>query len=102
MTKLPKVAHFLTLSDYSASQVQSLVTRSIAIKAKVQQDKPMPRFLEGKTLALLFTKRSTRTRVSSETGWASYGGYPLFLGTQLATQTQARPTSRWATGSPLM
>ncbi|KAJ3356948.1 ornithine carbamoyltransferase, partial [Kappamyces sp. JEL0680] len=80
MTKLPKVAHFLTLSDYSASQVQSLVTRSIAIKAEVQQDKPMPRFLEGKTLALLFTKRSTRTRVSSETGWASYGGYPLFLG----------------------
>ncbi|KAJ3178189.1 ornithine carbamoyltransferase [Geranomyces variabilis] len=36
--------------------------------------------LAGKTLAMIFTKRSTRTRVSAETGWAHYGGHPMFLG----------------------
>jgi ornithine carbamoyltransferase len=36
--------------------------------------------LAGKTLALLFSKRSTRTRVSAESGWARMGGHPMFLG----------------------
>ena len=40
----------------------------------------MDSFLENKTLAMLFTKPSTRTRISSESGWANYGGHPLFLG----------------------
>ncbi|KAI8831426.1 Aspartate/ornithine carbamoyltransferase [Chytridium lagenaria] len=36
--------------------------------------------MAGKTLGVLFTKRSTRTRVSAETSWARLGGHPLFLG----------------------
>ncbi|KAJ3210421.1 ornithine carbamoyltransferase [Dinochytrium kinnereticum] len=36
--------------------------------------------MAGKTLGILFTKRSTRTRVSAETSWARLGGHPLFLG----------------------
>ncbi|KAI8920113.1 mitochondrial ornithine carbamoyltransferase [Powellomyces hirtus] len=78
--------HLLTLRDLTAPQILALIRRSLELKEsmKVSQNHPaagkQEQPLAGKTLAMIFTKRSTRTRVSSETGWAHYGGHPMFLG----------------------
>lgn len=51
----------------------------------------------GKTMAMIFQKRSTRTRVSTETGIARLGGHALFLGAediQLGVNETARDTAR--------
>ncbi|KAJ3275239.1 ornithine carbamoyltransferase [Terramyces sp. JEL0728] len=75
--------HLITLRDYSKPQILQLIRRSLELKAHVykQSETRIPS-LKGKTLGMIFTKRSTRTRVSAETGWAFYGGHPLFLGSQ--------------------
>ena len=80
--------HFLSLRDVSVQDIQALVQRAIQLKRRTQsQQKDLGRRrsgllppLTGKTLSLIFSKRSTRTRVSAETGWAHYGGQSLFLG----------------------
>ena len=76
-----KFQHFLTFQDYSAFEITNLIAKTVSIKSTFKKTKgQMDPFLAQKTLAILFTKPSTRTRVSAETGWAAYGGHPLFLG----------------------
>jgi ornithine carbamoyltransferase len=74
--------HFLSLRDVSVQDIQALVQRAIQLKTQSQQGRRSGLLppLTGKTLSLIFSKRSTRTRVSAETGWAHYGGQSLFLG----------------------
>jgi len=74
------VKNFISLKDFTPEQVLWLIRRSLEIKQDIKNGKSLPQHLKGKTLGMFFTKRSTRTRVSSETGWASYGGHPMFLG----------------------
>lgn len=76
-----KVKNFITLADFTPEQVLWLIKRSIEIKDELKNGSGhLPQHLNGKTLGMFFTKRSTRTRVSAETGWSSYGGHPMFLG----------------------
>ena len=72
------VKHFLTLSDFSASELQQLIDHAIVIKTGLKAGKSHTP-LQGKTLAMLFEKSSTRTRVSFEVGMAQLGGSSLFL-----------------------
>ncbi|KAJ3024024.1 ornithine carbamoyltransferase [Thoreauomyces humboldtii] len=77
------VKHLLTLRDLSPVQILALVRRSLELKQELEassSSRPDSKALAGKTLAMIFAKRSTRTRVSAETGWAHYGGHPMFLG----------------------
>jgi len=74
------VKNFISLKDFTPEQVLWLIRRSLEIKQDMKNGKPLPQHLKGKTLGMFFTKRSTRTRVSSESGWATYGGHPMFLG----------------------
>jgi len=74
------VKDFISLKDFTPEQVLWLIRRSLEIKQDMKNGKPLPQHLKGKTLGMFFTKRSTRTRVSSESGWATYGGHPMFLG----------------------
>ena len=68
--------HFLQLSDLSATEARQIVTRAMALKAS--PDRSYRPFV-GRTLAMLFTKNSTRTRVSFESGMARFVGHALFL-----------------------
>jgi len=73
------VKHFIDLhEDVSISELEELLTIAEDLKAKTKAGIPHP-LLAGKTLGMIFTKSSTRTRVSFEVGMYQLGGHPLFL-----------------------
>ncbi|HET8822447.1 MAG TPA: ornithine carbamoyltransferase [Thermoleophilaceae bacterium] len=67
--------HFLTGEELTAAEQHELLERAIELKA----DRLSSRALEGKSVALVFDKPSTRTRVSFETGVYELGGNALIL-----------------------
>lgn len=69
---------FLTLEDFSREELIYLVEFAMELKNKQELGIPH-KLLEGKTLAMIFEKSSTRTRVSFETGMFQLGGHALFL-----------------------
>ncbi|WP_200890857.1 ornithine carbamoyltransferase [Anoxybacillus thermarum] len=69
---------FLTLADYSKEEIEYLLHLALELKEKQQSgERYMP--LSGKTLAMIFEKPSTRTRVSFEVGMVQLGGHALHL-----------------------
>lgn len=68
----------LTVTDLSRSEILDLFNFSIRLKRETRRGKRQ-RLLRGKTLAMIFEKSSTRTRVSFETGVFQLGGHALFL-----------------------
>lgn len=70
--------NFLTLADFSKEELLYLIQFAVELKKKQKQGIPH-RLLEGKTLAMIFEKSSTRTRVSFESGMFQLGGHALFL-----------------------
>ncbi len=76
------VRHFLTLGALNPGEARGIVARAMALKrAHDLSHRP----LVGRTLAMIFAKSSTRTRVSFEVGMAKLGGHALMLTT---AQTQ--------------
>ena len=73
-----KSKHFLTLLDIPKEEIKNLVHRAIELK-KMTKENIVYTPLQNKTLALLFDKSSTRTRVSFEVGMTHFGGNTLFL-----------------------
>lgn len=69
----------LSLKDFSADEIKELISLSRNLKAKLHR-KELYTPLQGYSMAMIFQKRSTRTRVSTETGFAYLGGHALFLG----------------------
>ena len=70
--------HFISLLDLSSEELRALLDRAIELKAEIKAGQTSE-FMKGKTLALLFDKSSTRTRVSFETGMNQMAGSTLFL-----------------------
>lgn len=70
--------HLLTLMDYSYEEIYEILARAVKLKDMNRRGKKQS-CLKGKTVALIFTKSSTRTRVSFEQGVRQLGGTPLFL-----------------------
>lgn len=68
----------LTLHDLSVAEVNFLLEEATRIKALQKAGIPHP-YLQGKTLAMIFQKSSTRTRVSFEVAMVQLGGHALFL-----------------------
>jgi ornithine carbamoyltransferase len=69
--------HFLSLKDWSREEIELLFELAAAIKASPESYRTA---LEGQSLAMVFQKPSTRTRVSFEVGMYQLGGQALFLG----------------------
>ncbi|MFZ4579936.1 MAG: ornithine carbamoyltransferase [Myxococcota bacterium] len=68
--------HFLSVSDLSPAQAADMLVLADRIKREPAKYR---KALEGQTLAMIFQKKSTRTRVSFEVGMYQLGGHALFL-----------------------
>ncbi|MCU0748692.1 MAG: ornithine carbamoyltransferase [Akkermansiaceae bacterium] len=68
--------HLLSIEQLSAKEIETLLESAAHLKRQRGRD---GRKLEGQTWALIFTKSSTRTRVSFEVGIRELGGFPMFL-----------------------
>ncbi|KAG1054958.1 hypothetical protein G6F43_003048 [Rhizopus delemar] len=81
--KPKKPHHFISTADYTADQLLDLVYRATQFKVQAKScQKNIDRPLVGKTMALIFSKRSTRTRVATESAVNYLGGSAMFLGGQ--------------------
>ncbi len=86
----------LTILDLTTAEIVSLLDRAVTLK-KLHRQGQDPKPLAGKTLALIFEKPSTRTRVSFEAGIAHLGGSSIYLGrldSQLSRNEPIADTAR--------
>ena len=74
------MTHFLSLTDFTAEQIASMLRRAHALREQRRAGKANAPVLAGKTLAMLFEKPSLRTRVSFEQGMLELGGHAIVLG----------------------
>ena len=84
---------FLAIPDFSRDELHTLFDLAARMKRGEYREKP----LAGKTLGMIFTKSSTRTRVSFEVGAFQLGGHALFLSArdiQLGRGEPIRDTAR--------
>jgi ornithine carbamoyltransferase len=72
---MPALTHFLTGAELDENRLDLLLHRAAALKEKPRSS----RALEGRAVALLFQKPSTRTRTSFEVGVFELGGHPMIL-----------------------
>jgi ornithine carbamoyltransferase len=109
------VPHLMTLADLTPAQISGILARAYTLKkhsvpylspvgfpspAKVTHRRPGPTLL-NKSIALLFSKRSTRTRLAAETSAAFLGGNAIYLGRddiQLGVNESLRDTARVMSG----
>ena len=89
----PTPRHFLSIADFSREELDALLRLADRMKTGDYRTKP----LQGRTLAMIFEKSSTRTRVSFEVGAYQLGAHPLFLSArdmQLGRGEPIRDTAR--------
>ena len=70
--------NFINFDDLSHKELQGIIDRAINLKKEHKSGK-INDSLNNKTLAMIFDKSSTRTRVSFEAGMTQLGGQSLFL-----------------------
>ncbi len=70
--------HFLTLKDFTKDEILDIIELGLKIKKELKSGE-FKEYMPKKTLAMIFEKSSTRTRVSFETGIYQLGGHGLFL-----------------------
>ena len=91
-----KNRHFLKLLDYSPEEIDALLQLAAELKAKKKAGIPH-RMHEGKNVALIFEKTSTRTRCSFEVAAADLGMHPVYLdpkSSQLGKKESIADTAR--------
>ena len=82
--------HFLALHDYNEVELYGMLL--LARELKEKQKKRVPhKLLDGKSVALIFEKSSTRTRVSFEVGVCQLGGQPLFISSGTSQMGRGEP-----------
>ena len=91
---------FLSLSDWSLEDLESIFSLTRELKQKQKEGTPH-QLLKGQTLGMIFEKSSTRTRVSFEVGMFQLGGHALFLHsgtTQMGRGEPIKDTARVMSG----
>lgn len=83
--------HLLKLLDLTKEEIIDLLNLADQLKYEKKNNIPHKR-LEGKTLAMIFQKASTRTRVSFEAGMYQLGGHALFLSSNDLQIGRGEPT----------
>lgn len=73
------MTHFLSIEELSAQRIERLIDAAIQLKAERKNGGHKEQPLSGQTWAMIFTKSSTRTRVSFEVGVRELGGSIMFL-----------------------
>jgi ornithine carbamoyltransferase len=71
--------HFLDLTELPTSELRNMLAAAVAMKAKRKANADADKPLAGKTLAMIFDKPSTRTRVSFDVGMRQLGGESIML-----------------------
>ena len=87
---------FLSITDLSCEEYDDILTLAARLKRQRYAGVPHP-LLAGKTLAMIFEKASTRTRISFDVGMYDLGGYALYLNsrdTQLGRGETIADTAR--------
>jgi ornithine carbamoyltransferase len=79
--------HFLTGTELTASELQALLDRALELKARPLAS----RALAGCSVALMFQRPSTRTRLSFEAGVHELGGHPMILREEDLQLTRGEP-----------
>ncbi|RYP84519.1 hypothetical protein DL769_001178 [Monosporascus sp. CRB-8-3] len=82
-SKSTNIRHLLSMKDLQPDELTTLI-RNAATRKEAAKSGNIPKELStslaGQTVAMMFSKRSTRTRVSTEAAVAMMGGHPMFLG----------------------
>lgn len=81
LDKRLKGRDYLSIRDFSGEEIRLLLDAAHDLKRELKAGTPHP-VLQGKSLGMIFTKASTRTRVSFEVGMYQLGGQALFLSAQ--------------------
>ncbi len=81
--------HFLDITDYSRDDILHFLALARRLKSGEVEGSP----LAGKSLAMIFYKSSTRTRVSFEVGMTQLGGHALFIASQTSQMGRGEPIS---------
>ncbi|KAI2771824.1 ornithine carbamoyltransferase precursor-like protein [Daldinia loculata] len=95
-----RVRHLMSISDLTGAEFSQLVLNAAAHKKAVKSGgipAGLNRKLTGQTVAMMFSKLSTRTRVSTEAAVVMLGGHPMFLGKndiQLGVNESLKDTSK--------
>jgi len=82
--------HFLRLRDYTKQELEGLLALAAELKQK-QKNGIQHQLLKGKTLAMIFEKASTRTRISFEVGIFQLGGHGLFISSANSQMGRGEP-----------
>jgi ornithine carbamoyltransferase len=93
MSGVPQKRDFLAIPDFTRAELEAVLDLAERMKAGRYDRRP----LRGRTLAMIFAKSSTRTRVSFEVGTLQLGGHALFLSSrdvQLGRGEPIRDTAR--------
>ena len=91
-----KGKHFLKLLDFTPAEIEGLLDLAADLKAKKKAGIPH-RLCEGKSVALIFEKTSTRTRCAFEVAAADLGMHPVYLdptGSQIGKKESIEDTAR--------
>lgn len=76
---MEEVRHFTSIQDLSKDELMRVLEKSKNLKKMLRNEEPHE-YLHGKTLAMIFAKPSTRTRVSFETAMTQLGAHAIYLG----------------------
>ena len=86
----------ISIHDLSVGEVATILDVAKKLKRKQKNGEPH-QYLKGKTLGMIFSKASTRTRVSFEVGFWQLGGHPIYLNdsaSQIGRGEPVRDTAR--------